>query len=72
MNVCYIIKILLIGVAGFICLHVAQPGNLEAKYADTEAQRLDVGFEPRTPLAEGLSSWAKWYLDYKKVVDGFV
>jgi UDP-glucuronate 4-epimerase len=31
-----------------------QPGDVEATYADTEALRRDVGFVPRTPLAEGL------------------
>ncbi len=44
-----------------------QPGDVEATYADTEALRRDVGFEPRTPLAEGLARWATWYRDYRKV-----
>jgi UDP-glucuronate 4-epimerase len=42
-----------------------QPGDVEATYADTEALRRDVGFEPRTPLAEGLARWADWYRTYK-------
>ena len=42
-----------------------QPGDVEATYADTEALRRDVGFEPRTPLAEGLGRWADWYRAYK-------
>lgn len=44
-----------------------QPGNVEATHADTEALRHDVGFEPRTPLTEGLARWAAWYRDYRKV-----
>lgn len=42
-----------------------QPGDVEATYADTEALRRDVGFEPRTPLAEGLARWAGWYRSYE-------
>lgn len=42
-----------------------QPGDVEASYADTEALRSDVGFEPRTPLAEGLVRWAHWYRTYE-------
>lgn len=42
-----------------------QPGDVEATYADTEALRRDVGFEPRTPLAEGLARWADGYRGYK-------
>lgn len=41
-----------------------QPGDMEATYADTEALRRDVGFEPRKPLAEGLALWADWYRSY--------
>lgn len=42
-----------------------QPGDVEATYADTEALRRDVGFEPRTPLTEGLARWAGWYRGHK-------
>ena len=38
-----------------------QPGDVLATYADVDALRRDVGFEPKTPLAEGLSAWAKWF-----------
>ena len=44
-----------------------QPGDVEATYADTEALRRDAGFEPRTPLAEGLARWADWYRGYKEL-----
>jgi len=42
-----------------------QPGDVKATYADTEALHRDVGFEPRTPLAEGLARWAGWYRGHK-------
>ena len=25
----------------------------------------DIGFEPSTPLAEGLERWTRWYVDYR-------
>lgn len=44
-----------------------QPGDVEATYADTDALRRDVGFEPSTLLAEGIARWAGWYRGYKGV-----
>lgn len=44
-----------------------QPGDVEATYADTEALRRHAGFEPRTPLAEGLARWARWYQLYENL-----
>jgi UDP-glucuronate 4-epimerase len=41
-----------------------QPGDVEATFADVEDLRRDVGFEPATPLAEGLAHWAAWYRRY--------
>jgi len=38
-----------------------QPSDVEATYADTDGLRRDVGFEPRTSLAEGLARCAAWY-----------
>jgi UDP-glucuronate 4-epimerase len=43
-----------------------QPGDVEATYADIEDLRRAVGFEPRTPLNEGLQRWADWYRSYTK------
>jgi UDP-glucuronate 4-epimerase len=41
-----------------------QNGDVVATYADVEELKKDVGFEPRTPLAEGIANWAAWYRDY--------
>ena len=38
-----------------------QPGDVEATNAPTDALCRDVGFEPRTSLAEGLARCAAWY-----------
>ena len=43
-----------------------QPGDVEATYADVDDLRRDVGFEPGTPLDEGLSRWATWFLDWRQ------
>lgn len=41
-----------------------QDGDVVATYADVEDLRRDVGFEPRTPLADGIARWAEWYRTY--------
>lgn len=41
-----------------------QAGDVLATYADVEDLRRDVGFEPKTPLAEGIARWAHWYREY--------
>jgi UDP-glucuronate 4-epimerase len=38
-----------------------QPGDVENTFADIEALRRDFGFEPRTPLAEGLAQFVEWF-----------
>src|SRR5512135_2782894 len=41
-----------------------QNGDVVATYADVEELKRDVGFEPKTPLAEGIARWAAWYRTY--------
>jgi UDP-glucuronate 4-epimerase len=41
-----------------------QPGDVEATYADVDALKKDVGFEPKTPLETGIANWAEWYKEY--------
>lgn len=41
-----------------------QPGDVEATYADIDRARTKLGFSPKTPLAEGLASFVRWYRDY--------
>lgn len=41
-----------------------QNGDVIATYADIEALKRDVGFEPKIPLAEGIARWAAWYKAY--------
>lgn len=44
-----------------------QNGDVVATYADIEALKRDVGFEPKTPLAEGIARWTAWYKAYRGV-----
>jgi UDP-glucuronate 4-epimerase len=41
-----------------------QDGDVVATYAETEDLRNDVGFQPKTPLAEGIANWVEWYKSY--------
>jgi UDP-glucuronate 4-epimerase len=43
-----------------------QNGDVVSTYADIKALMRDVGFEPKTPLAEGITSWATWYKAYSQ------
>jgi UDP-glucuronate 4-epimerase len=38
-----------------------QNGDVVATYADVEDLKRDVGFEPKTSLAEGISRWVEWF-----------
>ena len=42
-----------------------QPGDVAATYADIEAIRRDIGFEPLTSIDVGVPTFARWYLDYR-------
>ena len=42
-----------------------QDGDVVATYADVEDLKRDVGFEPKTPLADGIGHWIKWYTYYR-------
>ncbi|MDP1620288.1 MAG: NAD-dependent epimerase, partial [bacterium] len=41
-----------------------QAGDVVATYADVAALKEAVGFEPKTPLAEGIEKFVAWYRDY--------
>jgi UDP-glucuronate 4-epimerase len=41
-----------------------QPGDVKETYADIEASRRDLGFEPRTTIDEGLPRFVEWYRAY--------
>jgi UDP-glucuronate 4-epimerase len=41
-----------------------QPGDVPATYADIGKARAKLGFQPATPIEEGVPRFVKWYLDY--------
>ena len=43
-----------------------QAGDVLATYADVEDLKRDVGFNPKTPLSEGIDHWVAWFLEYAK------
>ncbi|RVU37903.1 SDR family NAD(P)-dependent oxidoreductase [Hwanghaeella grinnelliae] len=41
-----------------------QPGDVKATYADIDASRLELGYEPKTSIEVGLQKFADWYKGY--------
>ncbi|RDD60959.1 NAD-dependent epimerase/dehydratase family protein [Ferruginivarius sediminum] len=41
-----------------------QPGDVKETYADIEASRRDLDFDPRTPIDEGIPRFVAWFRDY--------
>jgi UDP-glucuronate 4-epimerase len=41
-----------------------QAGDVTHTFADIEASRRDLGFEPATPIEAGLKNFVGWYRDY--------
>jgi UDP-glucuronate 4-epimerase len=44
-----------------------QPGDVPETYAEIEESRRDLGFEPKTPIDEGIPKFVKWFREYHKV-----
>jgi UDP-glucuronate 4-epimerase len=44
-----------------------QPGDVLETYADIAASRRDLGFEPKTPIDEGIPNFVKWFREYHKL-----
>ncbi len=41
-----------------------QPGDVASTFADIEASRRDLGFEPKTAIADGIPRFVDWYKAY--------
>ncbi len=41
-----------------------QPGDVQSTYADIEASRRDLGFEPTTPISVGVPKFIDWYKEF--------
>ena len=44
-----------------------QPGDVTESYADIEAARRDLGFEPKTTIETGLNNFVTWYKEYHRL-----
>jgi UDP-glucuronate 4-epimerase len=44
-----------------------QPGDVPATYADVAGLKAATGFEPKTPLEDGIRRFVAWYRGYYKV-----
>ena len=44
-----------------------QPGDVDVTFADVSELKAATGFEPKTPLAEGIAKFVAWYRDYYKL-----
>ena len=44
-----------------------QPGDVDVTFADVSALNAATGFEPKTPLADGIATFVAWYRDYYKL-----
>lgn len=53
-----------LGIRAQIELAPLPPGDVVRTYADIEASRRDLGFEPKTPIEEGLPRFVAWYREY--------
>lgn len=44
-----------------------QPGDVPNTFADVSSLIKAVGYQPRTPVREGVARFVHWYRDYFKV-----
>ena len=44
-----------------------QPGDVRDTFADISAIQRDLGFEPRTTIAQGVPRFVEWYRDYHNI-----
>jgi UDP-glucuronate 4-epimerase len=44
-----------------------QPGDVPDTFADVDALKADVGFEPKTPIEAGVARFVEWYRSYYRV-----
>jgi UDP-glucuronate 4-epimerase len=56
-----------LGVKAKIELAPLPPGDVVRTCADIEASRRDLGFEPKTPIEEGLPRFVAWYREYHRI-----
>jgi UDP-glucuronate 4-epimerase len=53
-----------LGLKASLVMEPMQPGDVTHTFADIEASRRDLGFEPVTPVEAGLKNFVGWYRSY--------
>jgi len=53
-----------LGVKAEMRFEPMQPGDVVSTYADIAESRAALGFEPKTPMAEGVKKFAAWYREF--------
>jgi UDP-glucuronate 4-epimerase len=56
-----------VGRKAIIDFQPMQPGDVKETFADISAARRDLGFEPKTPIMEGMAQFVAWYRAYHGV-----
>jgi UDP-glucuronate 4-epimerase len=56
-----------LGLKATMTFEPMQPGDVARTYADIEASRRDLGFDPKTPISEGIPRFVDWYKNYYRV-----
>ncbi|NKB48770.1 MAG: NAD-dependent epimerase/dehydratase family protein [Alphaproteobacteria bacterium] len=56
-----------LGLKAEIDFQPMQPGDVQATYADIDATQRDLGFQPATPIDQGIPQFIAWYREYHGV-----
>ena len=56
-----------LGKKAIIDFQPMQPGDVKASFADIDAIRRDLGFEPTTPIDVGIPKFVTWFKEYEKI-----
>ena len=41
-----------------------QPGDIRSTFADITSAREELGYDPKTPISEGVPEFVAWYKNY--------
>lgn len=55
-----------LGLQAKINLLPMQPGDVPASFADIDKARAKLGFDPKTPISEGIPRFIAWFKEYQK------
>ena len=59
-----------LGVEPAMAMQPMQPGDVANTYADIDRARTKLGYEPTTPISEGVPRFVDWYREYHGLAGG--